>query len=238
MLPPVIYDDTALVAFDKPSGLLVMRDRWDRELTNLVDLVHDAGHVEWQNVHRIDRDTSGVILFAKSCDSLQHLTQQFEQHTIDKSYVALVSPTPKSRTGTIDAPLADDPQRPGRMIVSHRGAAARTDYEVLEEWRGRWAWLRLRPQTGRTHQLRVHLQTLGSPIVCDPFYGTGEPLLLSQFKRNYRPTRSVEPPQLARLALHAESLSLQHPTTAESITITAPLPDDLAHALKQLRRYA
>lgn len=238
MLPPVIYDDAALVAFDKPSGLLVVRDRWDRELTNLVDLVHATGSCDWQNVHRIDRDTSGVILFAKSLAALQHVTQQFEQHSVTKSYLALVSPTPKCISGTIDARLADDPQRPGRMIVSQRGAEACTEYEVLDDWRGRWAWVRLRPHTGRTHQLRVHLATLGSPIVCDAFYGSPALLLLSQFKRNYRPTRSVEPPQLERLALHAESLAIQHPTTGEPLTISAPIAADLAHALKQLRRYA
>ncbi len=238
MLPAVIYEDDALVAFAKPSGLLVVRDRWDKELANLVDLVQAAGHAEWSNVHRIDRDTSGVILFAKHRDALNHVARQFEERTVSKTYVALVSPTPKSHSGTIDAPLLDDPRRPGRMIVGHRGAESQTDYEVLDEWRGRWAWMQLRPRTGRTHQLRVHMATLGSPIVCDPFYGSGEPLLLSQFKRNYRPTRDVEPPQLDRLALHAESLMLTHPTTGEPLTITAPLPDDLAFALKQLRRYA
>jgi 23S rRNA pseudouridine1911/1915/1917 synthase len=238
MLPPVIYDDAALVAFAKPSGLLVVRDRWDRELANLVDLVHEAGHAEWSNVHRIDRDTSGVILFAKTREALNHVARQFEHHEAEKAYVALVAPTPKSKTGTIDAPIADDPHRPGRMIVGHRGAESQTDYEVLEDWRGRWAWLRLRPRTGRTHQLRVHMATLGSPIMCDPFYGKAEPLLLSQIKRNYRPTRDVEPPQLNRLALHAESLTITHPMSGERLTITAPLPDDLAFALKQLRRYA
>ncbi|MBL8828088.1 MAG: RluA family pseudouridine synthase [Planctomycetaceae bacterium] len=238
MLPLVIYEDEAIVAFAKPSGLLVVRDRWDHELANLVDLVHEAGHAEWSNVHRIDRDTSGVILFAKHREALNHVARQFEERTVAKTYVALVSPTPKSTTGTIDAPLADDPRRRGRMIVGHRGAESQTDYEVLEEWRGRWAWVQLRPRTGRTHQLRVHMATLGSPIVCDPFYGSAAPLLLSQFKRNYRPTRDVEPPQLDRLALHAESLAITHPSTAEPLTISAPLPDDLTFALKQLRRYA
>ncbi len=235
-LPTVVYEDDDLIAFDKPSGLLAVPDRWDAGLVNLMQLVHDQLDPHWANVHRLDRETSGVMLLAKNLTALRNVTELFELQQVQKTYLALVQPPPADERGTIDAPLIDDERKPGRMRVAAHGKPSQTDYIVLEKLRPHFAWVELRPRTGRTHQLRVHLALIGSPIVVDALYGSGTPVLLSGLKRNYKPTGTSERPLLDRLALHAAQLTLNHPTTGEPLTISASLPKDLQVMLKQLRK--
>ncbi len=236
-LPPILLEDEHLIAFDKPSGLLVAPDRWSKEAVNLMQLVHARLSPAIFNAHRLDRDTSGVVLCAKHKGALDALCLQFERGEVEKEYLALVHGAPPAASGEMDQPIGDDPQRPGKMKIARSGKPSLTRYETEREFRG-WTLLRLRPQTGRTHQLRVHLNHLGCPIVADPWYGDGKPILLSDIKRRYKAGAGEERPLLARLALHAHRLTVAHPATGARVTIEAPLPADVQLAIKQLAKWS
>lgn len=237
-LPPVLLEDDALVVFDKPSGLLIAPDRWDKTRANLMAAVHARLGEHVNNVHRLDADTSGVVLCTKTPDALRHCAAQFETHTVVKRYLALVVGNPVGDRFVIDRPIDDDPRKQGRMRVADGGKPAVTDVTVLERFRG-WAFVECRPKTGRTHQLRVHLAALGCPIVADPFYGADAGIFLSSLKRNYRvKPGETERPLLGRLALHARSLELDHPSTGARTTVEAPVPKEFSVALKYLREFA
>jgi RluA family pseudouridine synthase len=237
-VPPVIYEDDDLLAFDKPSGLLVAPDHWDKDREYLMRLVHQHWSPAVANAHRLDRDTSGVLLCAKTPESLRRLCEAFDEHRVAKTYLALTRSGPREDRQVVAAAIAPDPRRGGRMRIDPAGKPAETDVEVLERYAaGRFALVRAMPRTGRTHQVRVHLAHLGCPIVGDGLYGGGGGLLLSEFKPHYKRKPGPERPLIARLALHAQSLTLDHPTTGQPITITADLPKDFTLALKHLRRH-
>ncbi len=237
---PILYEDDVLIVFAKPSGLLTAPDRWDASRENLMAIVHERWSPRWFNAHRLDRGTSGALVVAKTPEALRAVTAQFDRHEIEKRYLALTRGQPSTDRGVVESPLAPDPRRPGRMRVARAGKPSATEYEVLERWRGGLALLRLRPLSGRTHQVRVHLAHLGCPVLGDPDYGGGGALNLSNFKRGYKRPAGGKPerPLIDRLALHAESIALVHPVTNERIAVTAPLPADLEVAIKQLRRHA
>lgn len=261
MLPPILYEDDVLIAFDKPSGLLIAPDRWDKTRANLMGLVHAKLGEHVANVHRLDADTSGVVLCTKEKTALDFVSGQFQGKTAKKTYLALCYVPPvaeamkvvrpaRDDSGrlpaefTIDLALGEDETQPGRMRVFKRrgGKACTTVFRTLEHFhdrRGRaFAWVECSPLTGRTHQLRVHLAAAGAPILNDPFYGVPDVRLgLSDLKRGYK-GKAEERPLVARLALHASVLTITHPGTREPVTITAPLPKEFEVALKNLRRFA
>jgi RluA family pseudouridine synthase len=255
-LPPIVFEDDVLIAFDKPSGMLVAPDRWDKQRENLMGLVHDAMGHGVANVHRLDADTSGLLLCSKNKVALDFLSGQFQSKTVQKIYHALVVILPgedamkvvapvRSPTGglpetfTVDLALGEDERQPGRMRVFKKrgGKACTTEFRTLESF-GRFAFVECRPLTGRTHQLRVHLAAAGAPILNDPFYGDPEiRLLLSDLKKRYK-GRDEEKPLLNRLGLHASELTLTHPVSKEKITLQAPLPHEFEVALKYLRKFS
>lgn len=236
-LPPVIFEDETLLAFDKPSGMLVAPDRWDKKRENLMGLVHDRLGHGVANVHRLDADTSGILLCAKTKPALDFLSGQFQSKTVQKKYLALVLGVPPEDIFTVDRPIKDDEHHPGRMrVVPKAGKASVTEFIVLERFE-RFSWIECRPLTGRTHQLRVHLAASKYPILNDPFYGNLETkLLLSDLKRGYK-GRTDEKPLLNRLALHASELTIKHPVTREPFTIQSELPNEFEVALKYLRKF-
>ncbi len=235
-LPPVIFEDESLLAFDKPSGLPVAPDRLDQARGNLMALVHARHGAAVANVHRLDADTSGVVLCAKTKAALDSLSGQFQSKTAEKVYHALVEGAPAEDAFVVELALVEDEHRPGRMCPARKGGkAGATRFEVLERFRG-FAWLACRPLTGRTHQIRVHLAARGLPILNDALYGTGRLLLLSALKRGYK-GRSTEQPLIGRLALHASELTVRHPVTGTPVVLRAPLPKEFAVALKYLRRF-
>jgi RluA family pseudouridine synthase len=236
-LPPIIHEDEALLAFDKPSGLLVAPDRWDKTRLNLMALVHARFGPGVANVHRLDADTSGVLLCTKTKAALDFLSGQFQAKTAEKTYHALVVGTTARDAFTMELALRPDEGRPGLMrAVKKGGKPSATDFRVLERYRG-FTWLECRPRTGRTYQIRVHLAAAGLPILNDSFYGGDTRLLLSALKRGYK-GRARERPLISRLALHASELTVVHPLTHARVTLRAPLPNDFAVALKYLRRFA
>ncbi|HWC61293.1 MAG TPA: RluA family pseudouridine synthase [Verrucomicrobiae bacterium] len=246
---PVVFEDEQLLALDKPSGLLTSPDRYDPNRPNLMKLLHagiaeakpwarERGLTYLSNAHRLDFETSGVILLAKNKEVLVQLADLFGAEKPVKKYVALVQGIPAEDEFEIDAKLAPHPVRLGYMRVDPKnGKKSLTKFTVLEKY-SRWTLLRCEPLTGRTHQIRVHLRHAGVPIVGDELYG-GKPLWLSRLKPNYRlkPGRE-ERPLLARVALHAEQLELKHPATGETVSITAAWPKDLTVAVKYLRQFA
>jgi 23S rRNA pseudouridine1911/1915/1917 synthase len=267
-LPPILHEDDALIAFDKPSGLLVAPDRWDKKRENLMRLVHD--HPRFgrgvANVHRLDADTSGLLLCAKTKPALDFLSGQFQSKTVRKKYHAVVAVLPPDKamkviapvrdatgalpdTFAVDLALGEDERQPGRMRIfkGRGGKECLSEFRTLERFRGStrrdasgasFAFVECQPLTGRTHQLRLHLAAAGAPVLHDRFYGDPEiALKLSDLKRGYK-GRDDEKPLLDRLALHAAELTIMHPVTREPLTITAPLPHEFEVALKYLRKFA
>jgi RluA family pseudouridine synthase len=246
---PVLFEDEDLLALSKPARLLTSPDRYDPSRPNLMKLLHSgiAASKPWAserglsylaNAHRLDFETTGVILLAKTKPVLVHLANLFGSEKPVKTYVALLPGTPPHDQWEVDAPLAPFPGRPGQMRVDPRnGKKSRTAFEVREQFRG-YTLVECRPYTGRTHQIRVHLKHWGLPICGDRVYG-GRPLLLSELKRDYRlKLGKTERPLISTVALHAEKLALPHPVTGVQLEITAPWPKDLMVAVKSLRRYA
>ena len=246
---PILFEDEHLLVLDKPSGLLTSPDRYDPNRPNLMKLLHagitdakpwakERGLTYLMNAHRLDFETSGIILLAKSKPVLVQLANMFGSEKPVKEYMALVRDCPTTDQFHVDAKVAPHPVKVGLIRVDPRhGKRARTEFEVRERFNG-WTLLTCRPLTGRTHQIRVHLRHVGLPIVGDLTYG-GKPLWLSRLKRDYHLKRDQEErPLMGRLALHAEKLTLDHPVTGQSITIEAPCPKDFTVALKYLRRFA
>jgi 23S rRNA pseudouridine1911/1915/1917 synthase len=245
---PVLYEDEHLLAVDKPSGLLTSPDRYDAERPNLMKLLHagveagkpwarQRGLTYLMNAHRLDFETSGVILLAKNKPVLVELANLFGSEKPLKKYLALVRGAPKEERFEIDENLAPHPTRIGQMRVDPKnGKRSRTKVQVLEKF-SRYTLLQCEPLTGRTHQIRIHLRHLDLPIVGDGLYG-GRSLFLSSLKKNYvlKPGRE-ERPLMGRVALHAAQLQLVHPVTGETVVIDAPWPKDLIVTIKYLRQF-
>jgi 23S rRNA pseudouridine955/2504/2580 synthase/23S rRNA pseudouridine1911/1915/1917 synthase len=235
----ILYEDHDLLAVNKPAGLLAVPDRFDKAKPDLMSLLQAARPAEsLANVHRLDFNTSGVFVVAKNREAFRNLVRQFRNRETRKTYVAIVRGRPAESPLTIDLPIGRHPKLPGRARIDHaRGSSARSVVSIREKFRG-FTLFEVVIETGRMHQIRVHLQAFGCPLVGDTDYG-GAPLLLSQLKRRYKP-KDDEPerPLLDRPALHAGQLTLLHPSTGKPFTITAPWPKDLTVAVKYLRKYA
>src|SRR5688500_7751008 len=200
----IIYQDDNLVAINKPSGLLTIPDRMGNiSLKN--HLQESLGDIF--TVHRLDKDTSGVVVFAKNEITHKQLSQLFEEREVEKFYQGLVYGKLIEPTGTIDTPLMEHPVTKGSMVTNKKGNPSVTDYQVLETFRF-FSWMKFQIHTGRTHQIRVHMNHLGHPILCDELYGDGKPVLLSSLKKKFKLTKNDEEerPILARLALHSFQL--------------------------------
>jgi len=231
-----VYEDDDIVAYNKASGLLSIPDRYNAEIPCLY---HEAArqYNKLFVVHRLDKDTSGLIVFAKNEESHKYMSQLFESRDVEKYYLALVNGKPFKDSGSIVAPIAEHPSHKGRMSIQKKGRFAHTDYVLEKSW-GLYSLLRLRIHTGRTHQIRVHMQHLGNPIVCDPFYGNPESLKLSSIKKKFKLSDNAEEerPLLSRLALHASMLVFPD-KDGKRKEIVAPLPKDMAVAIKQLDKW-
>lgn len=234
--PDIFFENDHILAVNKPSGLLTLPDRFDAELDSLKGILAKKYNQIFV-VHRLDKDTSGLILFAKTAEAHQYYSRLFEERKVEKIYVGLVQGSLPDETGTFDQPIGEHPVVKGKMAVVRKGKHATTHYTVLENI-GKYSWVSFSIETGRTHQIRVHLQNAGHPLVCDPIYGTNTPLMLSSLKKNFNLSKSedAERPLLNRLALHAWKLKLITPT-GEKLELEAPLPKDLDACLKQLRKW-
>lgn len=236
--PKIIYEDSAVIVVDKPAGLPVHADGKNEKAT-LVDwlLTHYpdlSGVGEVQKlpsgeilerpgiVHRLDAQTSGVLVVARTQESFANLKTQFQEREVKKTYRAFVNGSLKEERGTIDRPIGSSRGGKGPRSATRPHGVMRdavTMWRLVARGKG-VSYVEAFPQTGRTHQIRVHFSSIGHPIVCDPLYGSGRA------------------PQLgfSRLALHAHTLSFTHPTTGEKVSFEAPLPSDFVEAEKELRQ--
>jgi RluA family pseudouridine synthase len=242
-LPPVLFEDDALIAFDKPAGLPVSPDPRAPAADNLAGLVRARLGPDASLVQRLDPDASGIVLYAKTKPDLDFLSGQFQAKTAEKIFFTITVGLPAQDEFTVDLVMKEDEARPGRMcVVKKHGHATVTAFTVREKFpapagRSAFAFVECRPQPGRLHQVRLHLAEAGTPVLNDGLYGDGTPLLLSGLKRGYKGRRD-ERPLVARLALHAGALAFRHPRTREMQTVTTPLPKDFEVALKYLRKFA
>ncbi len=233
----VLQEDDWVLVLSKPSGLLVIPDRYDRAKEHLQGLLTANGMAVWI-VHRLDRETSGVIVVARTAEVHAELNRQFEEREVRKQYLAVCRGASEKEHATIDLPLAPHKHVEGRMVVDRKnGKESVTEVRIAERFDG-FVAVEAHPKTGRTHQIRVHLAEVGLPLIADPIYGDGEPFFLSQVKRSYREGDETEKPLLSRTALHAQSITFRHPHTASDLTVEAPLPKDLRSVLQTLRKYA
>jgi len=230
----LIFENDDFIALNKPSGLLSIPDREGKEIS-LRTLLQEK-YPEILTVHRLDKDTSGLIIFAKNEATHKHLSKQFEERKTQKVYAGLVIGSLINQKGTINKPIAENTVKRGVMIIHQRGKESITDYEVMEDF-GIYSWLQFRIHTGRTHQIRVHMKDIGHPIACDELYGDGKPILLSSFKSRFKLSKKEEEekPILNRLALHAYKLAFTD-TNGNIFELEAPLPKDIRATLQQLEK--
>jgi len=217
----IIYEDDDLLVIDKPAGLAVHpapghpgHTLVNAVLAYLPDLADDDNTLRPGIVHRLDKDTSGLILVAKNRVAQADLSAQFKSRSVNKSYLVLVKGRLTPENGVIEAAIGRDPKNRQRMAVVSRGREARTDYHVVK-YIGGYTLLEIHPETGRTHQIRVHLAAIGYPVVGDTTYG-------------------VKNPNLSRQFLHASKLGFKLPSTGKYVEFESPLPPDLSQALKKI----
>jgi 23S rRNA pseudouridine1911/1915/1917 synthase len=232
-LPEIIFENDDFIALNKPAGLLSVPDR-TQSAPSLKDLLTEK-YQQIYTVHRLDRETSGVIVFAKTAGSHQFLSVIFQERQVEKTYFGIVWGVPASLSGIIELPMLEHPAKNGTMIVHRKGKAATTGFEVMENY-GKYAFVKFDLYTGRTHQIRVHMKETGHPILCDPLYGDGKPVFVSSLKRNYKHSGfEEEKPILDRLALHAAKLSFTD-HQSNRFTLEAEMPKDLRALLSQMRK--
>ena len=234
----IFYEDEHLLVVNKPSGLLTIPDRFGNKESLQAELEKRYGKVFV--VHRLDRETSGILCFARNEAAHRHLSMQFEHHSTDKFYHTLVDGVLHHEEGEINKPIGEHPTIPGKMVVASWGKPSLTFYRALEHF-AHFTLVETLIKTGRTHQIRVHLQHIGYPLAVDAVYGRREAFFLSEIKgKKYKSgkfTDEEEKPLMARSSLHSSRLRLDHPVTEERLEFRSELPKDFAAVLNQLRKW-
>lgn len=235
--PEILFEDEHILVLAKPAGLLTLPDRFNQALPNLrTMLVERYGAIFV--VHRIDRETSGVMLFCKTAEAHKALSEQFETRSVRKIYHALAQGRFEQEELAIDIPLHADPARPGLMSPSVRGKESLTQVRVLKRFRMA-TLLECELITGRQHQIRVHCAAVGHPLLVDKDYGGLDEFMLSSVKRKYNVGKhEEEKPLMTRTTLHAFSMTFTHPATQEVMSFEAPYPKDFKALLQALDKYA
>ena len=230
----IIYQDENVVVVNKPAGIIVIPDQHTYESKSLVGILKKQFNQKIWVVHRIDRDTTGVLIFAKNPQAHKDISMQFENSKVHKKYIALVSGVVEDDEGSINKPILIS----GRAVsIDVTGKESITNFKVLESFKS-YTLVQALPLTGRRHQIRIHFWSLGHPLAIDSEYGIGEPILLSSLKRNYKTkVGENEKPLISRLTLHAAVLTLTLPGANEEKTFESSLPKDFEITLKQLRKY-
>ena len=229
-----LFENDHFIALNKPAGVLSIPDRMQSEPSLKDKLIEKYGSIF--TIHRLDRETSGIILFAKDAETHKYFSKQFEEKTMEKYYLGLVHGTPPEKTGKIDAAIVEHPVFKGQMVINKNGKPSLTEYEVLENL-GKYSLVKFQLHTGRTHQIRVHSKNIGHPIVCDPLYGDGKAVMLSAIKKKFKLSKhdNEERPMLNRVALHSYELKFKDAQDKE-FNLVAELPKDMRALIQQLKK--
>ncbi|WZO96147.1 RluA family pseudouridine synthase [Isosphaeraceae bacterium EP7] len=240
----VIYEDDVMTVVDKPPGLVThpAKGNWSGTLVNALQFHFDtlstvAGENRPGIVHRLDRDTSGLLIVAKEDQAHRNLSMQFEQRLVRKEYLAIVNGVPDRDRDYVERMIGPHPAIREKMAIrtpEDGGKPASTFYEVAERFRG-YALVRCKPTTGRTHQIRVHLTHIGHPIIADKAYSGRARLTLGDLTGD--DSAEGEAVLMGRQALHAHTLQFAHPKTGASMNLTSQIPSDMAQTLEALRRF-
>ncbi|CAN5122626.1 RluA family pseudouridine synthase [soil metagenome] len=231
----IIFENVDFIAVNKPAGLLTIPDRHNEEIPSLYKWLQK----KYNNifiVHRLDKDTTGIILFAKNESTHKYLSQLFELRKVEKYYTGIVKGSLHEKAGVIDEPVLEHASIKGLMTINQKGKPSVTAYNVLEDF-GFYSVVRFQIHTGRTHQIRVHMKHIGHPLACDEMYGNGKPVFVSSFKKKYKLSAGEESerPILNRLALHSSQLIFNDENGVKH-DLNAPLPKDMKALVQQLRK--
>ncbi|MDR0497868.1 MAG: RNA pseudouridine synthase [Treponema sp.] len=237
LLFTLVYEDENIAALNKSSGIAVSPDRWDLSLERLDKLAAEFLKIQKvYTVHRIDRDTSGLVVFAKNSKTHKVLSEAFEERKIKKRYITAVHGRPSWSENVCDLPLIPNGNKLHLTIIDrYRGKKSLTRFRLLGS-AGNYSVLEVFPETGRTHQIRVHLAALGHPVVCDELYGNRKPVMLSSIKRGWRGNPQEERPLLCRLGLHAAELFIPDFAGTPDLNLKAPLAKDMAALIRQMEK--
>ena len=230
----IIFENDELVAINKPAGLLTIPDREQSE-KSLKEMLQDK-YGSIFTVHRLDKDTSGLVIFAKNETAHKYLSKLFEDRKVEKYYLGIVIGSPENKTGMIDAPISEHPLHKGLMTVHRNGKPSQTGYEVLEANK-HYSLVSFQLHTGRTHQIRVHAKNIGHPLAFDTLYGDGKPVLLSSIKKKFRLSKhdEEERPMINRLALHSYKLSFED-MSGKRLELEAAMPKEFRALMQQLKK--
>ena len=231
----IIFENEDFIAVNKATGMLTIPDRHDETQLSLYKILLQQ-YSKIFIVHRLDRDTSGLVVFARNEASHKYLSQLFENRNIEKIYLGIIRGSLPAKSGSINEAIAEHPLLKGVMTVSKKGKPSLTDYKVMEDY-GIYSLVQFNIHSGRTHQIRVHTKFAGHPIACDRAYGDGKDILLSSFKKKYKLSLhdEEERPLINRLALHSHQLNFKD-AHANVHALEAPLPKDMKALLQQLKK--
>lgn len=232
----IIFENVEFIAVNKPAGMLTIPDRHDETLISLYKLLEQQ-YQKIYIVHRLDKETTGIILFAKDEATHKYLSRLFEQRNVEKFYMGIIQGSLVNKRGVISEPIAEHPVHKGLMTINKKGKPSVTEYEVIEDF-GLYSFVKFQIHSGRTHQIRVHMKYSGHPIACDELYGNPEPVLLSSFKRKYKLGwhDEEERPILSRMGLHSYQLIFMD-ASGNRHDLLAELPKDMRALLQQLQKH-
>ena len=233
----ILLEDKAIVVVNKPPGLLTLPDRFATSKPSILgDLTKKYGKIF--TVHRLDKETSGILIFAKNEDAHRKLSIAFEKRGVDKIYLALVEGSTHVDEGEIDKPIGEHATQAGKMAITNAGKPSLTLWRVRERFRN-FTLVEAKIMTGRTHQIRVHFQSIGYPLAVDAVYGRRESIFLSDIKpKTIKMGKLAEPqPLMSRTTLHAFRLVFDHPVTGERTTVEAGLHKDFQAVVNQLQKW-
>ncbi len=233
----IIFEDDNLVAINKPAGLLTIPDRYNKKIPCLSRILEDK-YGKIFVVHRLDKETSGLMIFAKNPETHKNLNTQFQEKQVQKIYHAVVGGVVGRDKTDVDIPLLPNPFGGAGVIPSARGKESLTIVTVIERFRSS-TFVECNLVTGRHHQLRAHVAAMGHPLLIDDLYGENTEFMLSSIKRKFNMKKhDVERPIISRITMHAFSLDFIHPINNEKMHLEAEYPKDFRVLLQVLRKYS